>query len=181
MTKVGWGRFALLGFLWGTPYLFLKIADEFKSKFTIDGVVKKVPDSFSKSITFSGVRLSSFEDKQQNRGLITNVESAVLVNVCGEPVMKYVPFKAFFQQIYSGGGGDRFTYLLNIPGGRDYFMYYSMNKKDGTLRIKSGDQEFNTALSEMKEDKRKTKNFLYYLLKMLVGLTNFLDLGSSSS
>ena len=26
MTKVGWGRFALVGFLWGTPYLFLKIA-----------------------------------------------------------------------------------------------------------------------------------------------------------
>lgn len=28
MTKVSWGRFALLGFLWGTPYLFLKIAVE---------------------------------------------------------------------------------------------------------------------------------------------------------
>ena len=28
MTKAGWGRFALLGFLWGTPYLFLKIAVE---------------------------------------------------------------------------------------------------------------------------------------------------------
>jgi len=152
------------------------VADEFKSKFTIDGVVKKVPDSFSKSITFSGVRLSSFEDKQQNRGLITNVESAVLVNVYGEPVMKYVPFKAFFQQIYSGGGGDRFTYFLNIPGGRDYFMYYSMNKKDGTLRIKSGDQEFNTALSEMKEDKRKTKNFLYESTTNSVYVNKFLEL-----
>jgi len=28
LTKVGWGRFALLGFLWGTPYLFLKVAVE---------------------------------------------------------------------------------------------------------------------------------------------------------
>ena len=28
MTKAGWGRFALLGFLWGTPYLFLKVAVE---------------------------------------------------------------------------------------------------------------------------------------------------------
>ena len=28
MTKVGWGRFVLLGFLWGTPYLFLKVAVE---------------------------------------------------------------------------------------------------------------------------------------------------------
>ena len=28
MTKSGWGRFALLGFLWGIPYLFLKVAVE---------------------------------------------------------------------------------------------------------------------------------------------------------
>lgn len=28
MTKTGWGRFILLGFLWGTPYLFLKVAVE---------------------------------------------------------------------------------------------------------------------------------------------------------
>ena len=28
MTKVGWSRFLLLGFLWGIPYLFLKVAVE---------------------------------------------------------------------------------------------------------------------------------------------------------
>ena len=28
MTKAGWSRFILLGFLWGTPYLFLKVAVE---------------------------------------------------------------------------------------------------------------------------------------------------------
>ncbi|MSZ43106.1 MAG: multidrug DMT transporter permease, partial [Actinobacteria bacterium] len=28
MTKTGWGRFVLLGFLWGIPYLFLKVAVE---------------------------------------------------------------------------------------------------------------------------------------------------------
>jgi drug/metabolite transporter (DMT)-like permease len=28
LTKVGWGRFLLLGFLWGIPYLFLKVAVE---------------------------------------------------------------------------------------------------------------------------------------------------------
>jgi drug/metabolite transporter (DMT)-like permease len=28
LTKTGWGTFALLGFLWGIPYLFLKIAVE---------------------------------------------------------------------------------------------------------------------------------------------------------
>lgn len=28
MTKAGWGRFLLLGFIWGIPYLFLKVAVE---------------------------------------------------------------------------------------------------------------------------------------------------------
>ncbi len=35
MTRVGWGRFALVGFLWGTPYLFIKVAVEEISPSTI--------------------------------------------------------------------------------------------------------------------------------------------------
>jgi len=35
LTKVGWGRFALVGFLWGTPYLFIKVAVEEISPSTI--------------------------------------------------------------------------------------------------------------------------------------------------
>ena len=35
MTKVGWSRFALVGFLWGTPYLFIKVAVEEISPSTI--------------------------------------------------------------------------------------------------------------------------------------------------
>ena len=35
MTKVGWGRFALVGFLWGMPYLFIKVAVEEISPSTI--------------------------------------------------------------------------------------------------------------------------------------------------
>ena len=28
MSKTGWSRFAIVGFIWGVPYLFLKIAVE---------------------------------------------------------------------------------------------------------------------------------------------------------
>jgi len=35
LTRVGWGRFALVGFLWGTPYLFIKVAVEEISPSTI--------------------------------------------------------------------------------------------------------------------------------------------------
>lgn len=137
-----------------------KTADDFKAKFLTDGEVKKVPKGLNHSMTISGIRLSSFSGNQIN-GLITNVQSAVLVNMYGEPVMKYVPFRAFFQQIYSGGGGDKFNLLIDIPGGMDYFMNYSMVKKDGTLLISTGDTELSTTISEMKDDKKKTKNFKF--------------------
>lgn len=154
----------------------VKEADEMKSKYTIDGVVKKVPKSLEKSITISGIRLSSYSNDMQQRGLITNVKSAVLVNMYGEMVMKYIPYSAFFQQIYSGGGGDKFAHYINIPGGREYFMDYSMAKKEGTLRIKTGDTELSSALSEMKEDKRKSKGFMYELTTNSVYITKFMEL-----
>lgn len=154
----------------------VKTADEFKSKYTIDGVAKKVPESLTKSITFSGVRLSSFADDNQNRGLITTVESAVLVNMFGEPVMKYVPHRAFYQQTYSGGNADNFSFFVNIPGGRDYFMNYALAKKEGTLNILSGDAEFSGAINVIKEEKRKTKNFKYQATTNSVFLNKFMAL-----
>ena len=48
-----------------------------------------------------------------DRGLITDLESAILVNMYGVPVMKYVPFKAYFGQNFSGGAeGDKFGMLV---------------------------------------------------------------------
>lgn len=140
----------------------VKEADKLKDEYVRLGTVKKLPDGLGKSITISGLRLKSYSSNRlEEKGLITTVESAVLVGMYGEPVMKYVPLRSFFQQIYSGAGGDLFSLYINIPGGRDYFFHYSMEKKDGTMRIKTGDEELNTVLTEMKEEKRKKKNFTY--------------------
>lgn len=154
----------------------VKTADEFKSKYTIEGVAKKVPDGLAKSITFSGIRLSSFADDNQNRGLITTLESAVLVNMFGESVMKYVPFRAFYQQTYSLAGADSYSMFVNIPGGRDYFFNYAVAKKEGTLNILTGDAELNSALNEMKEEKRKSKNFKYQASTNSVYINKFMEL-----
>ena len=90
--------------------------------------------------------------------------------------MKYIPFNAFFQQIYSKSGGDKFSTLMSIPGGHDYFFHYSMDKKNGTLKIQTGDQELNTALTEMKEEKRKKKNFMFEATENTVYLAKFMNL-----
>lgn len=138
-----------------------KAADKLKDEFIRLGAVKRLPNCLEKSITISGLKLSSYDRDSQDKGLITNVEAAVLVSMYNVPVMKYVPFKAFFQQYYSKTPSDKFSMYINIPGGRDYFMHYSMEKKNGTLKIKTGDVEMQTKLTEMKEDKRKKKNFKF--------------------
>lgn len=154
-----------------------KAADKLKDEYVRLGEVKKLPDGLQKSMTITGLRLSSYDNKKiQDKGLVTNVESAVLVSMYGKPVMKYVPFRAFFQQIYSKAGGDKFTTYINIPGGRDYFFHYSMQKKDGTLKIKTGDQELSGPLNEMKEDKRKKKNFKFEATNNTVYLAKFMNL-----
>lgn len=135
-------------------------ADKFKEEFIQEGKVKKLPDGLDGTMTITGIRLSSYS-KGEEKGLITNVESAVLVGIYGKPIMKYVPLKAFFQQTYSGGRSDRFMISMSIPGGPDYFYNYRMGGKDGVLSILTGDGEFSAAINDIKEDKRKKRNFSY--------------------
>jgi len=152
-------------------------ADKLKSKYTIDNEVKKLPKSLEKSFTITGIRLSYYANPDGERGLISDLESAILVNMFEVPVMKYVPFKAYFGQNFSGGGeGDKFGLLIDIPGGRDYFFDYKMTKKEGALKIKSGDEEFNAALNGLKEEKRKSKDFIYEPTTNTVLQTRFLEL-----
>jgi hypothetical protein len=154
-----------------------QVADKLKDEYTRSGEVKRLPDGLNKSMVVTGLRLSSFNNaKLQDKGLITNIGSAVLVNIYGESVMKYIPFKAFFQQIYSKSGGDLFTTLMRIPRGHDYLFHYSMEKKKGTLKILTGDQELATALMEMKEENRKKKNFMFEATESTVYLAKFMNL-----
>jgi len=141
----------------------LAAADKFKDEYIQDAKVKRLPDGLQSTMTITGIRLSSYDsDKGQERGLITNVESAVLVGIYGKPIMKYIPLKAFFQQTYSGLRSDRFIIFMSIPGGPDYLFNYAMGgKKDGELSILTGDGEFSAAINDIKEDKRKKRNFSY--------------------
>lgn len=140
-------------------------ADKLEESYSIKGEVKKIPDCLMSTFTITGLKLVYYSAPKLNnfKGLITTTESAILVNVGDKPVMKYVPFKAFFQQKYSEAGGDWFAFLMDIPGGKDYFFNYSMGKKDGVLDIMTGDTELATEISSLKEDKRKKKNFIFQL------------------
>ena len=111
----------------------------------------------------------------QERGFISTSETASIVCMYGKPVFKTVPFKAFFLQSYSLSEtvGDKFGLQINIPT-LDYYFDYSMEAKDGTMRIISGDPDFVTAVNAIKEDKRKIKNFKYAIETGSIYLSKFL-------
>jgi hypothetical protein len=156
-----------------------KIADRVKSDYTVDGVYRRIPDGMKGSVVITGLKLTSFKNpKFQEKGLYTDVESAVIVSLYDKPVMKYFPVKAFFQQIYSGAGGDKFNLLVTNPAGSEYFLFYEMNKKDGNLLIYSSDTDLENAVNDLKPDKRKSKNFSYGMTSNRVYLSKFLKLFS---
>jgi hypothetical protein len=152
-------------------------ADKTLDQYVREGSVKKLPDGLDKTMTITGIRLSSFDKKSsQDKGLISTFDYATLVSIYGKPVFRQIPFKAFFQQTYSLAGSDKFIMYMNIPGGSDYLFHYSMEKKDGTMYIKSGDGELNAALTELKDDKKKTKNFRYEATNNSVYLVKFMEI-----
>lgn len=155
-----------------------KTADKLKEEYTLssDKKIKRVPDALEKSIVITGVRLNSFTKTGiQERGLLSSVDGAAIVNMYGKPVMRQIMFKGFFQQIYSQNG-DGFTMQWQVPGAADYVFSYKMVKQDGTLYIISNDTELTGAINAMKEDKRKSKNFVYEVSNNQVFLAKLLGL-----
>ena len=154
-----------------------KTADRLVSDYTLKGEIKKIPSELESAIVLTGLRLVSFDKPSvEEKGIISSSKTAVLVNMFDKPVLKYVPISAFFQQIYSESGGDKFGLFLQIPGGSSYYFDYSMDKKDGEMRIISDDVEFNAAATLMKEEKRKTKNFKFEVSTQQIYLSKFLRL-----
>ncbi|MDG0973791.1 MAG: hypothetical protein P8O07_06485 [Crocinitomicaceae bacterium] len=133
-------------------------ADKIKSDYTLRKEIKKVPKSFESSIVFTGLRISSFTDDDNIKGIRTSSEKAAIVNFYGEPVMKYVPLKAFFEQRTIMP--DRFGLLIDLPGSSVYFFDYD-NRKTGIMSILSNDEELNEGINALKADKRKDKKFMY--------------------
>jgi hypothetical protein len=133
-------------------------ADKIVSDYTLEKKVKRIPKEMRNTMVLTGVRLISHKADDQTIGLRSNVEQAAIVNMYGEPVMKYVPFKLFAQQRTIMD--DRFTMLMNIPGGYTYFYDYD-KRKDGNMTIVTSDQEMMTSIKELKGDKKKEKKFAY--------------------
>lgn len=135
-----------------------EVADKIKSDFTLRKEMKKVPKSLESSIVITGLRLSSYTNNQEVKGIKTSTNNAALVNFYGESVMKIIPIKAFFEQRTIMA--DRFGLLIEVPGSSVYFFDYD-NRKTGTMNILTSDLDLNDGINALKPDKRKDRKFMY--------------------
>jgi hypothetical protein len=154
-----------------------KTTDKFKSDYTLKGEVKKLPNNLEDGIVITGIKMQSFDKVDaQEKGLKTSVSTASLVNFYGIPILKNVPFRLFLQQIYSENGADRFGMQINLPAGNDYYFDYEFEKKDGFLRVISGDVDLMNDIRSLKSDKKQHKNFKFDATSQQIYLSKFLRL-----
>jgi hypothetical protein len=91
--------------------------------------------------------------KAKNRCAIIAIE--------GRPVLKDVEMNMVVSQAPLGNSGQSLMVKFKTSAEKDYLFNYEMNKKDGKLSINSNDEALKTMISEMKPDKRKSKNFSF--------------------
>jgi len=150
----------------------LKTADKIKSDYTLKKEFKSVPKSMQNAIILTGLRLTSYtKSGEQQRGIKTSTAQAAIVNIYGEPVMKYVPTKFFAEQ--RANFGDRFGLMIDIPGAYLYFLDYDY-RKEGVMNILSSDADFNEEITSLKADRKKSKKFIYDITKNSAYRSQFL-------
>jgi hypothetical protein len=136
----------------------VKVADKFKSDYTLRGEVKKMPDEFENSILITGIRLKSINKEDEFRGLVSSKIEGSLVSLYSEPVLKSLPVQVAF---YRSATGNRFGINIEVPAGKMYFFNYELKKKDGVMQIYTSDKELEEKIAALKPDKKKVKNFEY--------------------
>lgn len=128
--------------------------------------LKKLPSGLDNSFLISGLQLESYgmsksSSKKSDKGLISRQKKVGLIGVNGIPVLKMVDLQMFFNQMPSEKSEQGFSWYFTTPAENTYFMYYFMDKKDGELGFYSNDETFKKTITDIKPDKRKTKNFKF--------------------
>ncbi|MCB0791610.1 MAG: hypothetical protein H6595_11360 [Flavobacteriales bacterium] len=132
-----------------TPYeralrevLGLDRSDKLISELSLKGEIKRLPDELVKSLVLCDVGLKWDNDEQS----WTSDGPIGIATVLKKPVFRYVKGKIELQRKRSG---DSMTILLMLDDQTYYFFQYTRNY----LYAYSSDQQFDTMLNELKEDK----------------------------
>ncbi len=123
--------------------LGLEKSDKLISELSLKGEIKKLPDEMVRSLVLSDVNLKWDQNQEAwvsegNIGLATVLKKTVFRTLKGKV------------ELARKRSGDSMTILLMLDDQTYYFFQYTRNY----LYAYSSDQQFNTMLSELKDDKR---------------------------
>ncbi|MBK7946154.1 MAG: hypothetical protein IPJ85_12995 [Flavobacteriales bacterium] len=124
--------------------LGLEKSDKLISELSIKGEIKKLPDELVKPIVLGDVKMvwNGPEQSWLSEGPIG------VATILKKPVYRKIKGKIHIERKRSG---DIITLYLALDDQTYYFFQYSRNM----LYAYSSDQQFNTMISEVKDDKRK--------------------------
>lgn len=123
-----------------------KDADKLISEASLYGAFKKLPESLRKTLVFNDLKLK-WDDASRSYRSFGKVG---IGNVGTKQINKYVDGKV---ELIKKRSGDLLTIYLEIDKNHWYFFTYTR----GVMQAISSDTDFNTAIQEVKPDKRKSK------------------------
>jgi len=136
--------------------------------------LKKMPSSLENTFILTGLVLESYGSsnaggRKSEKGIISRESKIGVMGMNGNAVMKVVDFDLFYLQTHSKESGQGFSWSLSLPNERKYFINYAMDKKDGALLFYTNDDIFNKSITDIKPDKRKSKNFTFDIAEEAIG------------
>jgi len=123
-----------------------EIADKLVSQVNLYGAFKKIPDELEHNLFFNDVKMKW---NPETRSFIS-IGKIGLGNIYKNQMNKYLNGKI---EIIQKKSGDSFTIYLIDDNNNYIFFQYAQNQ----MQAYSSDEKFNTALRELKPEKRKSE------------------------
>lgn len=128
--------------------------------------LKKMPNSLSQSIILSGLVLENFGSdkpsaKKQDKGLLSAAQTVGLIALNGTAIVQPLTLTQAYIQSFGDDANPSFYWSMEAFDNTRYLFAYSQDRKDGNLSIYSTNEKVLTAITAVKADKRKTRNFNY--------------------
>jgi len=121
-------------------------ADKLIAQVSLYGEFKKIPETLKKPIVFNDIKMR-WNDAEKSYNSFGRIG---ISNIDNKQINKYVNGKV---ELIKKRSGDVLTIYLEIDKNNWYFFTYTR----GIMQAISSNSEFNTAITETKPDKRKSK------------------------
>ena len=146
--------------------------------------LRKMPEGLDQTIVLSGLKFEfvKFKTKANESGFssgwvtrapagatetdeegdeIKAKNRCAVIAIEGKPVLKELELNLAIAQTAIDKSFNGFILSFKDNTDKDYLFDYGMNRKDGKLLVFSKNSELKTMITEMKPDKRKSKNFSF--------------------